>query len=394
MYTTRDKADTIQYVPSSTNTTFTIHNPTDNTVVSDVIQSASQQDVDDAVKAAKAALPAWKNLASSQRAAIINKFADLLEANADSIAKLETACMGQPINIARHLILDLIPVWRYYAGLAGNIAGEAYPPDGDGDGRYKIVSYEPLGVCAGITAWNATHALTALKIAPALAAGNTFILKSSEKSPLGLAQYGHLINEAGFPPGVFSVIAGDGIVGNMLSSHMSIAKISFTGSTNAGRAVQIAAAKSNLKHVTLELGGKSPALIFDDADLDTAIASLSDGFLFNSGQICYASSRALVQEGIVPDFLKALKVAYEKAAEKMGDPSLEDTFLGPLVDSKQLDHVMKFLDTSKADGIEVLTGGDRKGTEGNFVQPTVFVNPALDSKIYTDEIFGPVLCIR
>lgn len=180
----------------------------------------------------------------------------------------------------------------------------------------------------------------------------------------------------------------------MLSSHMSIAKTSFTSSTNAGRAVQIAAAQSNLKRVTLELGGKSPALVFDDADLDNAVAWLSDGFLYNSGQICYASSRALVQEGIAADFIKAIKVAYEKASEKMGDQSLDETVYGPLVDKRQLDHVMKFLNGSKAESIEVLIGGERKGTEGTFIQPTVLVNPPLDSKVYTEEIFGPVLCIR
>lgn len=227
-----------------------------------------------------------------------------------------------------------------------------------------------------------------------MATGNTFILKSSEKSPLALAAYGDLINEAGFPPGVINVVTGAGPVGSMLASHMQIAKIAFTGSAVAGRAVMSAAAKSNLKHVSLELGGKSPALIFDDADLDNAVEHSSVSFLRNSGQICFASSRVLVQEGIAPKFIEAIKVAFENADKKMGDPSLEDTAFGPLADKKQFERVMGFLNDGKAEGIEYLTGGGRKGDKGTFVTPTVILNPGLKSKVYTDEIFGPVIAVR
>lgn len=323
---------------------------------------------------------------------MMNKFAGLVEANLDHFAKLEGQCMGQPVSVAKQMIGISIAIWRYYAGLAGSIPGESFPPDGDG--RYKIISYEPLGVCAGINAWNVSHILGTLKLAPALAAGNTFVMKSSEKSPLGIGQYGHLFNEAGFPPGVVNILTGDGKVGEMLASHMSIAKISLTGSVAAGRAVQIAAAKSNLKQVTLELGGKSPSLVFDDADLDNAVAHNSQGFLLNSGQMCYAASRVLVQETIAPDFIQAVKAEFEKSEQRMGDPSLTDTVLGPLADKKQFDHVMKLLNIGKADGVEVLIGGDRKGETGTFVQPTIFLNPDVSSKVYTDEFFGPVLCIR
>lgn len=231
-------------------------------------------------------------------------------------------------------------------------------------------------------------------MAPAMATGNTFILKSSEKSPLGAAAYGELLNEAGFPPGVINVVTGAGPVGAMLAGHMQISKIAFTGSAVAGRAVMAAAAKSNLKHVSLELGGKSPALIFDDADLDNAVEHSSTSFLRNSGQICFASSRVLVQEGIAGRFIEAIKTAFENANEKMGDPSLQDTALGPLADKKQFERVMGFLDDGRAEGLQFLAGGARKGDKGTFVQPTVILNPDVKSKVYTDEIFGPVISIK
>lgn len=322
-----------------------IYNPNDDTLVTDKVQVASEADVDRAVAAAKAAFPAWSSTPGAKRAACLLKFADLLEANAARLAKLESTCMGQPVPLATGMVTGPAAIWRYYAGFAGKIAGESYPPDGDGS--YKIVAYEPLGVCAGIAAWNGTHVLAAWKMAPALAAGNTFVFKPSEKSPLGAALYGDLIKEAGFPPGVVNIVMGAGPVGAILASHMEIAKIAFTGSAAGGRAVQIAAAKSNMKHVSLELGGKSPALIFDDADLDNAILHNSDSFLRNSGQICFASSRVLVQEGIAPKFIAGIKTAFDNAAKKMGDPSLAETAFGPLADKKQFDRVMGFLKDSK-----------------------------------------------
>lgn len=348
------------------------------------MQVAGEADVDSAVKAARAAFPAWKATAGAKRAAIMNKFADLLEKNTDRLAELESKAMGQPITVAKRMIAGPVALWRYYAGYAGKVAGESYPENEDG--TYKIVQYEPLGVCAGICAWNGSHVLAAWKMAPAMATGNTFILKSSEKSPIALAQYGDLINEAGFPPGVINVVTGAGTTGALLANHMDINKIAFTGSAAAGRAVQIAAAKSNLKRVTLELGGKSPALVFEDADIPNAVFHASEGFLRNSGQICFASSRVLVQESIAPEFIKTVKVAFEKASEEMGDPSRAETKFGPLADKAQFDRVMGFLRDGKAEGIEVLTGGDRKGDKGTFVQPTVLLNPGLKSKVYTGMI--------
>ena len=223
--------------------------------MTDKVQVASEKDIDDAVAAARKAFPAWSQTAGHKRAACMLKFAELLEKNIDKLAKLESMAMGQPITVAKAMIQRPTALWRYYAGYAGKIAGETFPPDEDG--FYKIVQYEPLGVCAGICAWNGTHVLAAWKMAPAMAAGNTFVLKTSEKSPLAACMYGDLLNEAGFPPGVINIVTGAGPVGAMLSSHMNINKIAFTGSAPAGRAVLAAAAKSNMKYVTLELGGKS-----------------------------------------------------------------------------------------------------------------------------------------
>ncbi|KAK4579889.1 hypothetical protein LTR86_000090 [Recurvomyces mirabilis] len=381
-----------EYVPSSSGETITIHSPSDDSLVSDKVQIAGEAEVDSAVRAAKAAFPAWRDTAGAKRAAIMLKFANLLEQNAERLGKLESAAMGQPISVAKAFVAGAVGIWRYYAGYAGKVAGESFPPEADG--TYKIVQYEPLGVCAGICAWNGSHVLAAWKMGPAMATGNTFILKSSEKSPLSLAAYGDLVNEAGFPPGVINIVSGAGATGSLLANHMQIAKIAFTGSATAGRAVMAASAKSNLKHVSLELGGKSPALIFDDADLDNAVANNSDAFLRNSGQICFAASRVLVQEGIAPKFIEAIKVAFEKAGEKMGDPSLKETMFGPLADKKQFERVMSFLDEGRKEGLEYLTGGSRKGDKGTFVQPTIILKPDVKSKVFTDEIFGPVIVLR
>lgn len=224
--------------------------------------------------------------------------------------------------------------------------------------------------------------------------GNTFVFKSSEKSPLGTLALGDLVKEAGFPPGVINFVSGGGKVGALLASHMEIAKISFTGSTAAGRLVQIAAAKSNLKHCTLELGGKSPSIIFDDAELENAVHYNSQGFLLNSGQVCSAGSRVLVQEGIAPRFIEALRDAFLKFGQAMGDPAMEQTFLGPLADKAQFDRVIGFLQDGKKEGVEMVTGGVRKGDKGQFIEPTVLLNPGLNSRLYRDEIFGPVLTVR
>lgn len=257
-----------------------------------------------------------------------------------------------------------------------------------------MVNYQPMGVCAGISAWNGTPLQAGWKIAPALAAGNTFIHKSSEKSPLGSIAIGALFKEAGFPPGVVNLLSGAGPTGALMASHMGIARMAFTGSVGAGRKVQRAAADSNLKHVTLELGGKSSSIVFDDADVDNALLHNSTYFLANNAQACSAASRLFVQESIAPSFIEALKGRFQAMAATIGDPDKAETFLGPMVDKAQMERVYEYIDGAKAEGIETLVGGERMEQKGYYASPTVFLNPDVNSRVYKEEIFGPVLVVR
>jgi aldehyde dehydrogenase (NAD+) len=225
--------------------------------------------------------------------------------------------------------------------------------------------------------------------------GNTFVHKSSERDPLGALFLGRLFKEAGFPPGVVNLLSGDGKTGALLASHMDIARISFTGSIAAGRKVQVAAAQSNLKPVTLELGGKSASIVFDDANIDNAIRHNSMNFLANNAQACSAASRLFVHENIAPAFIEKLKQAWTGFLGALGDPSQSTTFLGPMVDKAQVKFVNAYIEGAKAEGIEVLVDGKEAGQRpGNYLGPTLLLNPPLDSKVWKEEIFGPVLVVR
>lgn len=381
-----------EYVDATSGDTLSIYNPHDESLVADGIQVASQEDVDKAVSAARTAFKGvWSKWTPRQRSEAMLKFADLTDKHAEELALWETKSMGQPINVAKFVFTLLGQVFRYYAGWTDKLPGEAWTEDEQG--IYKIIQYDPVGVCAGIGAWNGSGIFFSFKVAAALAAGCTFIYKASEKSPIGMLQLGQFIKEAGFPPGVINIITGDGTVGAALASHMDINKISFTGSAFAGKKVQELAAKSNLKRVTLELGGKSPSLIFADANIENALQHHSQNFLFNSGQACIAASRTFVHEDIAESFINELKKRFEQLAHTMGQPTDSNTFLGPLADGKQFERVMSFLDIGKEEA-ELLTGGARQGESGWYVQPTIFLNPKDDARIYREEIFGPVLTIR
>ncbi|KAL2694908.1 hypothetical protein Neosp_001497 [[Neocosmospora] mangrovei] len=320
------------------------------------------------------------------------KYADLVEKNATKLAELETIAMGTPSTLASHVVAMHYSTFRYYAGLTDKIHGETYTDDGDG--MLKLITYEPIGVCAGISAWNGTHLSFGWKVAPAVAAGNTFIHKTSEKSPLSVLLLGTLIKEAGFPPGVINLLSGAGKTGSFLASHMGIGKICFTGSIAAGRKVQVAAAQSNLKHVTLELGGKSASIVFEDANLENAVLHNSQSFVVNNAQVCSAASRLFIHESIAPKFIESLKQSFIQLSKTIGDPASKKTFLGPMVDKAQLDRVTEFIEGAKAEGIEILAGGEPRSGPGHFVSPTLFLNPSLDSRIYKEEVFGPVLVVR
>ncbi|OBT70099.1 hypothetical protein VE03_00639 [Pseudogymnoascus sp. 23342-1-I1] len=379
-----------EYVSAKSGTYLTVRNPADDSVVTDVVYSAGGEDVNDAVAAAQAAFKGpWSKMPGSERAKCMLKLADLLDENATSLLKLESIAMGQPVALAAAVGGFMGATWRHFAGYCDKIPGELIP-EGE-DKMTKLVRYDPLGVCAGIAAWNTTLFMFSSKIAPAVAAGNTYVFKSSEKSPLGSLPIGELITQAGFPPGVINLLSGGGSTGALMASHMDIRKISFTGSVSSGRKVQIAATNSNLKRVTLELGGKSPSIIFKDADLENALVHSSQNFLVNSGQICVAASRILVHEEIAEEFTKALRARFEMFKGALGDPALETTFLGPLADTAQRDRVMSFFEQARKDGVEFLAGGK---SDGNYVEPTIMNNPPINSSVWRDEIFGPALAIR
>jgi aldehyde dehydrogenase (NAD+) len=355
------------------------------------VQIAGQRDVDEAVDAAIAAYKLWRKASAPDRARCMHKLADLIDENLEWLAELETAAMGSPISITKGLASSMSTWWHYYAGWTDKIGGESLI---DLDGTHRIVRYEPLGVCAGIASWNATLLYLCWKIAPAVAAGNTFIFKSSEKSPLGALRFAELVRQAGFPPGVINIVNGFGATGGFLASHPNIRKISFTGSTSTGRKIQVAAANSNLKRVTLELGGKSAAIVFDDANLESALTHMSQGFLLNCGQVCAAMSRLLVQESIAEHFVNELKVRFQGFINALGDPTDPKTFLGPIADNLQRERVLSFIEIARQDNLHILTGGKAQGDRGQFIQPTIILDPPSTSPLYRDEIFGPVLVIK
>lgn len=248
---------------------------------------------------------------------------------------------------------------------------------------------------AGIVPWNGPIGTIGLKAAPALATGNCFILKPSEKTPLSSLALGTLIKEAGFPPGVFQILSGDGSTGALIASHMHIRKVSFTGSIATGKKIQEMAAKSNLKRVTLELGGKSPAVVFDDANLDNAVKWTADAITANTGQVCFAASRVYVQEGIYDAFLEKYKAAMKEKVREIGDPDETTTTIGPLVDQAQFNRVQGFIERGQQNGNGTLAlGGKRVGTSGYYIEPTVFTDVEATSELHCEEIFGPVSVVK
>ncbi|CAG7554670.1 unnamed protein product [Fusarium equiseti] len=380
-----------EYVDAKSEKKLSVHNPIDGSLVTSDVHAAGPQDVDDAVDAAQAAYKgSWGKYTAAQRTECLSKLADLMDAKVKELAELETIAMGQPISIAMNITKMMIDLFRYYAGWTDKIRGEQLAPE---NGVYKIISHHPFGVVAGISAWNGSAIQLGLKIAPAVAAGNTIVYKMSEKSPLGMLQLGHLIKEAGFPPGVINILNGAAETGSLLASHMKIRMISFTGSAFTGRKIQEMAAKSNLKKVALELGGKSPVLVFNEANTDKAIDFCTNMFLFNSGQVCAAPSRVYIQRDIADSFIENLKTRYSQVTSSLGaSPNDATTFMGPLADGAQYDRVMSYIDSGKKEA-ELAVGGHRVGDEGYFVAPTIFINPKSDAKILREEIFGPVLTV-
>ncbi|KAI6042818.1 aldehyde dehydrogenase [Pisolithus marmoratus] len=377
-----------QFVDGSNGTTMDVVNPTNGKVIAS-ISEGTQKDVDLAVDAAEKAFETtWGlNCPGNKRGILLNKLASLMEDHADELSALEALDNGKAFNLARGMdVAGAIGCIRYFAGWADKISGRVIETGGD---KFTYTRHEPIGVIGQIIPWNFPLVMFSWKIAPALATGNTVVLKPSEFTPLTAIRVCHLAKEAGFPPGVLNVVTGYGsTVGSAISSHMRIHKVAFTGSTLTGRKIMEAAAKSNLKNITLELGGKSPNIIFDDADIEQAVHWAMLGVFFNQGQCCIAGSRIFVQEGIYDEFLE--RFTEKSRSIKIGDPFAADTFQGPQVSKIQYDRIMEYIESGKKDGAKVHIGGERHGSEGYFIQPTIFLDTNPDMRIVKEEIFGPV----
>ncbi|GJE90576.1 aldehyde dehydrogenase [Phanerochaete sordida] len=377
-----------KFVEAIKQTTIDLHNPADGSVVTQV-SLAGKEDIDAAVDAAHAALnSSWgAHVPAHTRAKLLHKLADLVESHVDELAALECLNAGRNyLQAKNHDILDVSANLRYYAGWADKHHGQTVET---ADGRLAYTRHEPIGVCGIIVPWNFPIMLTMWKVAPALATGNCVVLKPSELTPLTALKLAALVHEAGFPAGVLNVVPGTGAgAGQALTEHMRVGKVSFTGSTATGRAVMAAAARSNLKRVTLELGGKSPAIVFDDADLAVSVPEILKSLFAHSGQVCVAGTRVYIQEGIYDTLVPILVGAL--GAFALGDGFDPKAVAGPLVSQTQLDRVLGYIEAGKAAGATLLAGGSRLDRPGYFVAPTLFTDVPPTASIMTEEIFGPV----
>lgn len=385
-----------KFVPSINGKTFETINPATEEVIA-TVQAADADDVDAAVSAARAAFALdapWRKMSSSERRDCMLRLADQIEKNRDYLCRLESLDNGKTISIAQaadiHLAIQCI---RYYAGWADKLQGKTIPVDGD---FFAYTRHEPVGVVGQIIPWNFPMLMLAWKWGPALATGCCIVMKTSEKTPLSALAICKLVESSGFPAGVINVLSGFGPeAGAPLAKHMDVDKIAFTGSTAVGHLIQQYSGQSNLKRVSLELGGKSPNIIFDDADLEQAIAASQVGLFLNQGQACCAGSRIFVQDTIYDKFVERATEEAQKAV--LGDPTAADTTQGPQVDKIQFDSIMRYIESGKesaaAGKARLMCGGARHGEKGYFIQPTVFADVQDDTKIAKEEIFGPVMSI-
>ncbi|RZL79430.1 MAG: aldehyde dehydrogenase family protein [Rhodococcus sp. (in: high G+C Gram-positive bacteria)] len=383
-----------QQVPAASGETFATFNPSNGESLAQVA-FGGEEDVERAVAAARRALDGpWGRMTPAQRSKILWRVGDLLEERVEEVALLEALDNGKPLTYARMVDVPLSADWfRYMAGWPTKLEGSTIPVTSTaapGD-YFAYTVREPVGVVAAIVAWNFPLLLAAWKLSPALATGNTVILKPAEQTPLSAALLGEVLREAGVPDGVVNIVQGDGqSVGAALTAHPGVDKVSFTGSTAVGREI-ISSARGNLKKVTLELGGKSPNIVFDDADIDAAIEGAAMAIFFNQGEACEAGSRLFVQSKVYDRVVEG--VAKIASALKVGDSLDPESQMGPLVSQKQLDTVLGYLDSGKEEGATALTGGGRKGEIGYFVEPTVLVDTTPTMRVVKEEIFGPVVTV-
>jgi aldehyde dehydrogenase (NAD+) len=375
---------------AATGTTIEVVNPATEEVIAEVA-SAELSDVDAAVAAARAAFDGpWSKLSARERGRLVWKIGEKLTERADEIARLETIHNGKPIFESRHIeVPAAAECFQYFAGWADKIHGETIPVKGN------FLTYtlrEPVGVVAAIVPWNFPLLLTAWKVAPALACGNTVIIKPASQTPLTALALAEIAQEVGLPPGVLNVVTGPGSkVGQMLVDHPGIDKIAFTGDTSTGKQIMRGSAET-LKRITLELGGKSPNIVFPDADLDAALRGATTGIFYGKGEVCAAGSRLLVDKSIKSEFIDKVAARARKMAP--GDPMDPKTRLGAISSKKQLDNDLRYIELAKKEGAQLVAGGGRAdiGTgKGYFLQPTVFDGVTPEMTIAREEIFGPVL---
>lgn len=378
-----------EWVESVSKKKFATINPATGEVICEVAE-ADAADVDKAVQAARKAFNGeWRQISATARGNLLYRLADLIEENLDELARLETLDNGKPINDSVGDIESVIACYRYYAGWADKVQGKTIPINGP---YFCYTRHEPVGVVGQIIPWNFPLLMQAWKLAPALATGNTVVMKTAEQTPLSALRVGELIVEAGFPAGVVNILSGYGpTAGAAIAYHHDIDKVAFTGSTEVGHLIMEAAAKSNLKRVTLELGGKSPNIVFADANIDAAIQAAHEAIFFNQGQCCSAGSRLFVEAKIYDEFVnRSVEIARQRT---VGDPFDPNTQQGPQVDQEQFNRVMSYIESGQREGAQMLYGGNKVGDRGYFITPTVFADVRDEMKIAQEEIFGPVMSI-
>lgn len=378
------------YVDATSGETFPAVNPATGAVLHDVQQAASA-DVDRAVASARSGFEVWREWSGAQRGRVLHETARILRARNRELAELEVADTGKPIAEAEVVdVLSGADCLEYFAGLAPTIHGEHV----DLGRSWAYTRREPLGVCAGIGAWNYPIQIACWKSAPALACGNAMVFKPAELTPLTAAKLAEIYLEAGAPPGVFNVVQGDGRVGQALTQHPGVAKVSLTGEVGTGRRVMVQAA-GTLKHVTLELGGKSPLIVFADADLDNAVSAALLANFYTQGEVCSNGTRVFVQEDVKGDFLARL--VDRTAKLRVGDPMDPATHVGALISREHLDKVLGYIERGVAEGATLLCGGTRPDDPalagGNFVVPAIFDGCQDEMAIVREEIFGPVMAV-
>jgi len=382
-----------KWVDAASGKTFPTYNPATGEVLAHVAEG-DKEDVDRAVAAARAAFDKgpWRNITPSERGRVIWKLADLLEKRLEEFAQLECLDQGKPLGLTRMVdIPTSIDQLRYYAGWATKVEGSTIPISAHGAKFLAYTLREPIGVVGQIIPWNFPMIMATLKLAPALATGCTVVLKPAEQTPLTALMLGELIQEAGIPDGVVNIITGYGeTAGAALAAHPNVDKIAFTGSTEVGKLI-VHAAAGNLKKVSLELGGKSPNIVFHDAEIESAIPGAANAIFFNQGQVCCAGSRLYVED---KQFDKVVDGVSQLASKIRVGPGMESTSdMGPVVSEEQMNRVCSYLESGFSEGAKAVTGGSRHGEKGYFVKPTVLVNTNEKMKVVREEIFGPVVTV-